>query len=820
MAAARMTMMAPPVSGRAERDQGLEIKKRHAIVLALVLVAVGLTTFVQSALGPALPQRLARDAPAPATPVAAATQKEALAAYDKLPLAFVPNAGQTDARVRYQAQAGGANFYFTRRAAVFSFAKKEQGVTLRLSFLGASPTTRIEGERLGPGRVNYLIGNDPAMWQTGLPTYGQIVYRNLWPGIDMVFRGGKGRLSYEFLVRPGARPEAIRLAYHGAQGLRLDPSGNLRIRTQLGVLTDPRPMTYQVVAGRRTPVASRIVLSPSGAHGFALGSYDRSRPLVIDPGLLYSTYLGGSSFDGGFGITLDGAGNAYVTGRTVSADFPTTAGAFDTTYNGGDDAFVTKLNALGTGLLYSTYLGGSNFDEGLGIAVDGAGNAYVTGDTGSADFPTTAGAFATTGSGVNAFVTKLSALGTALLYSTYLGGSSTDAGFAIAVDGAGNAYLTGTTRSADFPTTAAFDTTLGGAGDAFVTKLNALGTGLVYSTYLGGSSGENGFGIALDGAGSTDVTGNTDSTDFPTTAGAFDTTLGGSEDVFVTKLDASGSGPLVYSTYLGGSSSDEGRAIAVDGVGNAGVTGVTDSTDFPTTAGAFDTTYNGGGDAFTTKLNALGAGLLGSTYVGGSGSDEGLGIALDGAASVYLTGDTGSADFPTSAGAFDTSFNGGGRDSFVTKLNAKATGLLYSTYLGGSSFEAGFGIAVDGAGNAYAAGSTGSADFPTTAGAFDTTFNGGLADAFVTKLAPQVSPADEINELIGTVQGLGLSQGITNSLVVKLQAALTAGDTKTACNNLDAFINEVQAQSGKKIPTAAASDLIATAEQIKQDLGC
>jgi hypothetical protein len=677
MGAARMTMMAPPASGRAEFDAGLKIKKRHAIMFALV--AVGLTTFVQSARGPALSQPLAGDAAAAAAAatVDAATKQEALDAYDRLPLAFVPNAGQADARVRYQAQAGGASFYFTQRAAVFSFAKKEQGVTLRLSFLGASPTARIGGERPGPGRANYLIGNDPAEWRTGLPTYGRIVYRNLWRGIDMVFRGGNGRLTYEFLVRPGARPQEIQLAYRGAQALRLDPSGNLRIRTPLGVLTDPRPLSYQVVAGRRTPVASRFVLSRSGAYGFELGRYDARRTLVIDPALLYSTYLGGSSLDDGFAIAVDGAGNAHVTGFTTSTDFPTSTGAFDTTLGGGQDAFVTKLGPSGsTPLLYSTYLGGSDDDFGDGVAVDAAGNAYVTGRTFSTDFPTSADAFDTTlGGGSDAFVTKLGPSGSApLLYSTYLGGSGDETGGGVAVDGAGNAYVTGDTGSADFPTSAgAFDTTLGGSGDAFVTKLGPSGSApLLYSTYLGGSGNDFGRGIAVDGAASAYVTGTTGSADFPTSAGAFDTTLGGGFDAFVTKLGPSGSAPLLYSTYLGGSGGETGHGIAVDGAGNAYLTGFTGSADFPTSAGAFDMSLSGVDDAFVTKLGPSGsAPLLYSTYLGGSGNDEGGGVAVDGAGNAYVTGGTGSADFPTSAGAFDTTLDGG-EDAFVTKLSTQA----------------------------------------------------------------------------------------------------------------------------------------------------
>ena len=417
----------------------------------------------------------------------------------------------------------------------------------------------------------------------------------------MVFRGGKGRLKYEFLVRPGARVQDIRLAYRGAKRLALDRRGNLLIRTSLGVLTDTRSLSYQLIGGKRMPVESRFVLGPADSYSFTVGRYDARRPLVIDPGLVYSTYLGGSQLfgeDQGLGIAVDPTGSAYVTGSTGSTDFPTTPGAFDTTYSGGfnviADTFVTKLNPAGSALVYSTYLGGEREDSGQGIALDGAGNAYVTGLTNSADFPTTPGAFDTSfdgssGGGSDAFVTKLNATGSALLYSTFLGGNLTahDGGYGIAVDGAGSAYVTGLTNSSSFPTTpGAFDTTFNDAFDAFVTKLNAAGSGLVYSTFLGaGFNDDAGFAIALDAAGSAFVTGTTQSPSFPTTPGAFDTSFNGafsSYDAFVTKLNPAGSS-LAYSTFLGGSGgavlrfSEAGLGIAVDSSGHAHVTGRTES---------------------------------------------------------------------------------------------------------------------------------------------------------------------------------------------------------------------------------------------------
>jgi hypothetical protein len=390
-------------------------------------------------------------------------------------------------------------------------------------------------------------------------------------------------------------------------------------------------------------------------------------------GLVYSTYIGGSNEDRGYGIAVDGSGNAYVTGWTNSIDYDVTPGAFQTTKDVSYDVFVTKLNASGSGLVYSTYIGGSNWDEGFGIAVDGSGNAYVTGETYSTDYDVTLGAFQTTygGSG-DVFVTKLNASGSSLVYSTYIGGSSDDYSYGIAVDGSGNAYVTGRTKSTDYDVTpGAFQTTFGGGNtDVIVTKLNASGSGLVYSTYIGGSDDEKGSGIAVDGSGNAYVTGWTYSTDYDVTPGAFQTTKGlYFDDVFVTKLNANGSG-LVYSTYIGGNGIDYGSAIAVDGSGNAYVTGATGSTDYDVTPGAFQTT-NVGLDVFVTKLNASGSGLVYSTYIGGSSTDEGYGIAIDGSGNAYVMGTTLSTNYAVTSGAFQTT-HGGLTDVFVTKLNMPA----------------------------------------------------------------------------------------------------------------------------------------------------
>src|SRR5882724_7807822 len=698
--------------------------RRRPFGLALL---AGATAAILLQLGPAdASLRLTRT-------TSSVTKWPPLAAYAKLPLAFTANAGQTGLRACYSAQGAGFAVFLTRREAMLVIRRpvrkgKRKGAALALRFLGAKRAVAIRAEHPSAGRINYLRGNNPANWRTGLRTYERVVYHGIWPGIDMVFHGQSGKLKYEFLVSPGARAADIRLAYRGAKRLSLDSAGNLLVGTPAGVLTDERPLSYQLVAGKRVPVRSRFALGQGDAFSFVLGrDYDRRYPLVIDPGLLYSTYLGGGGDDYGNDIAVDGTGSAYVTGYTTSADFPTTPGAFDTT--GSFDALVTKLNASG-GLVYSTYLGGGAYDSASGVAVDGAGNAYLTGQTLSADFPTTPGAFDTTYAQVDAFVTKLNPSGNALLYSTYLGGGGgPESGYRVAVDDGGIAYVVGFTGSFDFPTSpGAFDTTFNGPLDAFATKLDANGAALGYSTYLGGSGsgGDEAHGVAVDGAGNAYVTGRTNSSDFPTTAGAFDTTYNGGYDAFVTKLDASGAA-LLYSSFLGGGGRDYGDGIALDGAGNAYVTGSTASTDFPATAGAFDTAYNGGDyDSFVTRLDASGAALGYSTYLAGGGGDHGADIALDGAGRAYVTGTTSSGDFPTTAGAFDTTL--GDYDSFVTRLDASGAAVGCSTYLGGSGGEEGHALAVDGAGSAYVTGLTTSADFPTTVGAFDTSWNG-FADA-------------------------------------------------------------------------------------------
>lgn len=667
---------------------------------------------------------------------------------------------------------------------------------LRMMLIGANPTANVIGIERLPGSSNYFIGRDPRKWRTSVATYAKVRYKGVYPGVDLIYYGNQRQLEYDFVVARGADPRAIQLRFEGSDRVRVSADGDLLLSTNGGEVRFRKPLAYQrdIDRGRATDDSSkhfldgRYVLRGENRVGFQLAPYDRTKPLIIDPVLTYASYLGGSGDETGSGtsIAIDSAGNAYVAGTTASINFQVTAAAFQKTFGGESpgcassggfacgDAFVTKINATGTGLVYSTYLGGSSDDNAYGIALDSSGSAYVSGYTASSDFPTTPGAFQTTFGGTtggcnqgfpcgDAFVAKLNAAGSQLIYSTYLGGSDWDYSEGVAVDGFGNAYITGDTGSANFPTTpGAFQTAytagsscFGANGgfractEAFVAKLNPTGTRLVYSTFLGANDSDDvGNDIAVDDFGHAFVAGQTISTQFPTTPQAYQTTckLDSSgiceTDIFVTKLNAAGSG-LVYSTYLGGTGFDTSYALALDGAGNAYLTGLTGSTDFPTTLGAFQTSCGGSGlacgDAFVTKLNATGTGLIYSTYLGGSDFDLAGGIKVDPMGNAYVTGETFSIDFPT-ANPLQVA-NAGNGDLFVTKLNPAGSALVYSTYLGGSSFDGvASTIAIDRAGSAYVVGITSSTDFPVTLRAFQPGFGGGNTDYVVLKISPTNAP--------------------------------------------------------------------------------
>ena len=605
--------------------------------------------------------------------------------YGKLPLSFEANQGQTDSRVEFLSRGSGYTLLLTPTEAVLSLKSAQRKTSeetdvqtattdpedrqtappavLRMGLLGANPVPQMLGLDKLPGKSNYFIGNDLENWHTDVPHYARVHYDDVYPGVDLVFYGNQRQLEYDFIVSPGADPAAIRLGFKGADNLSLDGSGNLTLHMAEGDVLQKAPIVYQEVDGARRAISGSYVLQGEDQVSFQVAAYDASRPLIIDPILSYSTYLGGSLNDDARGIAVDASGNAYVTGTTRSVDFPT-GSPLDGTLGGSADAFVTKLNASGSAIVYSTYLGGSGNDGARQIALDPSGNAYVTGSTSSADFPTVSAFDPTLGGSDDAYVTKLNTAGSALVYSTYLGGSGSDGGGDIIVDASGNAFVVGFTNSIDLPTVNPFQAVYGGGfWDAFVTKLNATGSALVYSTYLGGSLQELGVAIAIDGSGNAYVTDQTISPDFPL-MNPFQATSGGGFDAYVTKLNAAGSG-LVYSTLLGGGGFERVTDIVVDASGNAYLTGITGSTDFPT-VGSIQA-YGGGGDAFVTKLNTAGSALVYSTYLGGTGQDRGLGIVVGAFGNAFVSGRTRSTDFPT-VSAFQAVFGGGTRDAFVTKL--------------------------------------------------------------------------------------------------------------------------------------------------------
>ena len=637
-----------------------------------------------------------------------------------------------------------------------SSARDDSNAVVRMQLSGANSHASVDATNELPGTANYFIGNDPSQWRRNVPRYARVSYQNVYPGVTMAFHGAQRQLEFDFVVAPGANTRPIGFHFTGAQGLKRDDSGNLILSSTAGDVQLHKPVAYQDQNGRRQTIDARFVLNGDNQVGIELGKYDRSRELVIDPSVsyTYSTYLGGSAEDDGFGIASDSSGNAYVTGQTMSANFPAAGGVPPNTSAGGTfDVFVTKIAADGSSLIYSTYIAGSGTkgnDSGNAIAVDSSGDAFVAGGTESSNFPTTTGAYQTaiaSGATGNAFILELNPAGNALTYSTYLGGEVNDKAFGVAVDTSGNIYAAGQTSSSLFPSKNALQTTQAGG---FLAKLKPAGGGandLLFSTFVGGGLSDFVSAVALDSSANAFVTGQTQSSTLHTTAGVLQSTFGGVSDAFVTAIKTDGSA-YIYSTYLGGSDIDIGLAITVDSSGNAYVTGQTASSNtsakaFPTTTGAFQTTFGGNPyDAFVSKLNPTGTALAYSSYLGGPMADYGVGIAVDGGGNAYLTGRTlSSSGFPLK-NPTQATFQGTS-DAFVSEVNSAGSQLLFSTYLGGNGDQdtttAG-GIAVDSLGaNIYVTGNTTATDFPDTAKFFEPAYGGGATDAFVVKYA-QVAP--------------------------------------------------------------------------------
>ncbi|HKG60735.1 MAG TPA: SBBP repeat-containing protein [Pyrinomonadaceae bacterium] len=650
------------------------------------------------------------------------------------PLSFEENLGQVPPQTRFLVR--GHSFAVSLSATEATVSLGNQ--SLSLQFIGSSNQAQAIGEDQLKERTNYLIGSDPKDFRTNIPHYAKARFNQVYRGIDVVYYGDAAHLKYDIVIAPGADPNVIKIKYAGTDALKVDRDGNLVFDINGGKIVQPKPLVYQSLDDKRHYVAGSYVIQNKNQIGFRLGSYDKSRSLVIDPALVFGTYLGGGGIEEGTAVATDFQGNAYIVGTTNSLNFPATPGVFQSASGGGKDVFVTKVNPNGIGVVYSTYIGGSFDDCGYGIAIDPQGDVFVTGTTASTNYPTTASAKQTIKSGgTDAFVAKLNPAGSALSYSTFLGGTGNDEGFGIVIDSGGNANVTGVTASSNYVVTpGAMQSSLAGATDAFVTRLDPAGRAAIFSTYLGGGGTDIGFGIALDAA--TDspvVTGLTDSTNFPTTTGAFRTLPAGNSDAFVVKLNNSGSASS-YATLLGGSGIDAGLGIALDANGNAYVNGLTDSVNFPTTVGSMQPVNAGGeSDVFVTKLNATGAALIYSTYLGGNGIDTSAAIALGFGEKAILSGTTTSVNFPVTGDAIQALLSGG-RDAFLSRLNQDGSGAAYSSFIGGGQTEEAFGVAVDAGANTYVTGTTSSSNFPTTTGAFQSSSAGGATNGFLVKVGP------------------------------------------------------------------------------------
>jgi hypothetical protein len=750
------TVIAKDLSMRCHLWKSGAWRRATAFVVTFALAAAGCSTETE--------------APRSTHATAAATRESSAASFGRLPLRFEENRGQLDERVRFVARQGGAALLLTDDGAVLSLPQAAPASThnpgarswtstpkslapttsLKLTVRGGQSAKLEAGERLAT-LSNYFLGRDPAKWRTHVPSFREVAYRGVRPGVDLVFHGSSaGRLEYDLVVAPGVAPD-VALDFEGADSVRVADDGALEIAVAGTVLRQLPPTVYQTSCDGRQEVAGRYRRVGKSGFAFSLDAYDATRPLVIDPVLLYSTYLGGGLDDTATGVATDGTGATYLAGFTASIDRPI-ANAIQKTNAGGLDAVVGKLNPQGDALDYITYLGGTNDDTVSGLAVDGTGAAVVVGTTLSTDFPVANAlqgtAAANTGCTVDitgtltcfrdAVIAKLTPAGDALVFSTYLGGSDDDLAKGVAVDSTHAAYVVGQTLSPDFPVINALQSASGspGAYDAFVAKLTPSGSALVYSTYLGGADFDEAAGVAVDGTGAAYIVGQTGSSNFPR-ANAFQNLNGLNgfgRNAFVTKLTPAGNA-LAYSTYLGGSMGfigDEADGVAVDGAGAAYVVGIATTLDFPL-LNAIQPGFGGGGsDAFITKLMPAGNALAYSTYLGGSDNDSASSVVVDGTGAAVVVGNTASRDFPV-ANALQIAY-AGATDAFGAKLTPDGSALVASTYFGGSGFDGANSVALDNAGAVHVAGSTSSNDFPVSH-ALMGALNGG-DDAFVVKVGP------------------------------------------------------------------------------------
>jgi hypothetical protein len=664
----------------------------------------------------------------------------------QFPAFFMENHGQAPKDVQFVMRRAAGTAFFSKDKVSFALPS----ATLELRFINRSAGSELAGEDQLPGIANFFEGSNPALWHSGTSLYRSVVYQDLWPDIKAVYSTGPLVFKSEFHVASGGNPASIRWKYQASAIVRKEEDGSLSIRIGGHTLREAKPEIYQIIEGRSVPVNGSYRIHPDGAVGFEVGSYDRTRELVIDPVIVFTSLLGGTNQDQINSIAADAFGNMVVAGSTSSSNFPAMPASRQPQFGGSVDAFVAKFGGNGSDLIFCTFLGGNGDDRALGVALDGAGNIYVTGHTASTNFPLAAPLQNRLRGSEDAFVTKLSSNGNKLLYSTYLGGSNIDSGNAIAVDSFGQAYVGGDTSSTDYPVlNGAFSTNLGGQ-DAFITKLTAAGTAIVYSSFLGGTAADHLAAIAVNSSGNAYVTGSTFSVNFPT-RNAVQTGTGGNQDAFVAEL-LPGGNALVFSTYLGGSSGfaglpEQGQAIAVDAGGNIYVAGTTSSANFPVTSGtALQPTFAGGNvDAFLAQYSPNGQQLTYSSFLGGSGLDLANGIASDAFGYVTVVGSTSSSDFPVIRSP-QRQLNGN-YDVFVTKFLFTGTvcTMPNSTLLGGAGSESAAGVALSRTGDALVGGFTGSYDFPIVVPPSATrefqSANLGLINAFVARLGNPFFPA-------------------------------------------------------------------------------
>ncbi len=657
--------------------------------------------------------------------------------FGKLPLTFEPNQGQGPAEFEFFSRGPG---YLMGLSATTS-TLLVNGAQIRATLVGGKAAVTGTGEQATGGVVHYFTGSSREDWRTGIPTFTRVRFRQVYPGVDLVYYGNQRQLEYDFEIAPGADPTGICVEFEGIEHMRVAPNGDLLLRVAGGELRHRKPRVFQ--SGQELEASYRI--SRNKQVRIEIAAYDRSKPITVDPVLSYSSFLGGAGDDRVYAIAVDSEDCVYIAGETLSTNFPA-ANAFQPWSRGYGDAFVTKLDATGSRVLFSTYLGGSNRDEGTGIARDAGGNIYITGFTRSTNFPVTSGAFRTTNAGgEDAFVAKLAPNGANLIYSTYVGGSGNDRGTGIALDSSGSILIAGYTGSVNLPLVSPVQSMYAGDTDAFVAKLNPVMSSLVYSTYLGGSSNDTANGIAVDATGNAYIAGQTQSSNFPA-RNALQPHKASNGDAFLVKLPPIG-GSIAFSTFFGGSGADSAKAVALDSKGDIYITGSTYSIDLPVSSDCYQRAPTGSYDVFVSKINGAGTALLYSTYLGGSGSEEAAAVAVDGSGNAYVTGYTSSVDFPLQSSivpAFSGAF-----DAFVAGVNATGSRLLYSTYLGGAGDDRGQAIAVDASGAALMAGYSASTEYPTTPGAYQTAW-GGSFDGVVTKINGNLAPIGSVSPAAGS----------------------------------------------------------------------